>query len=56
MPFTENLIAGHERVLVQGLMTEYLAGDKSPFTASDYAFYAHFLQEPGRMTAWLSVS
>jgi pimeloyl-ACP methyl ester carboxylesterase len=55
VPFAQQLIAGHERVLVQGLMTEYLAGDKSPFTASDYAFYAHFLQEPGRMADWLSV-
>jgi pimeloyl-ACP methyl ester carboxylesterase len=55
LPLAEHLIAGHERVLVQDMMTEYLAGDKSPFTASDYDYYAHFLKEPGRTTAWMSV-
>jgi pimeloyl-ACP methyl ester carboxylesterase len=55
VPWAENLIAGHERVLVQGLMTEFLAGDKSPFTGSNYGYYTHLLKEPGRMTAWLSV-
>jgi pimeloyl-ACP methyl ester carboxylesterase len=55
LPLAEHLIAGHERVLVQDMMTEYLAGDPSPFTASDYAFYAHFLKEPGHTTDWMSV-
>ena len=55
LPLAEHLIAGHERVLVQDMITEYLAGNKSPFTASDYDFYAHYLKEPGRTTAWMSV-
>jgi pimeloyl-ACP methyl ester carboxylesterase len=55
LPLAEHLIAGHERVLVEDMITEYLAGDKSPFTASDYDFYAHYLKEPGRTTAWMSV-
>ena len=55
LPITEKLIAGHERVLVHDMMLEYVAGDKSPFTASDYDYYAHFLKEPGRTTAWMSV-
>ena len=55
LPLTEKLIAGHERVLVHDMMLEYVAGDKSPFTASDYDYYAHFLKEPGRTTAWMSV-
>jgi pimeloyl-ACP methyl ester carboxylesterase len=55
LPLAEHLIAGHERVLVEDMITEYLAGDKSPFTASDYDFYAHYLQEPGHTTAWMSV-
>jgi pimeloyl-ACP methyl ester carboxylesterase len=53
LPLAEKLIAGHERVLVHDLMLEYVAGDKSPFTASDFDFYAHFLKEPGRLTAML---
>jgi pimeloyl-ACP methyl ester carboxylesterase len=55
LPLAERLMAGHERVLVQDMITEYLAGNKSPFTASDYEFYGHFLKEPGRATAWMSV-
>jgi len=55
LPLTEKLIAGHERVLVHDMMLEYVAGDKSPFTASDYDYYAHLLKEPGRTTAWMSV-
>ncbi|MBO0881188.1 MAG: alpha/beta hydrolase [Mycobacterium sp.] len=55
LPLAERLIAGNERVLVQDMMTEYLAGDPSPFTAADYNFYAHFLKEPGRTTAWMTV-
>ncbi|KUJ33513.1 alpha/beta hydrolase [Streptomyces sp. NRRL F-5122] len=55
LPLAEHLIAGHERVLVEDMITEYLAGNKSPFTASDYDFYAHYLKEPGRTTAWMSV-
>src|SRR6201991_846688 len=54
-PLAEHLIAGHERVFVQDMITEYLAGNKSPFTPSDYDFYAHYLKEPGRTTAWMSV-
>ncbi|HEX6518840.1 MAG TPA: alpha/beta hydrolase [Streptosporangiaceae bacterium] len=55
LPLAEKLIAGHERVLVHDMMLEYVAGDKSPFTASDFDFYAHFLMEPGRTTAWMNV-
>jgi pimeloyl-ACP methyl ester carboxylesterase len=55
LPLAEHLIAGHERVFVQDMITEYLAGNKSPFTPSDYDFYAHYLKEPGRTTAWMSV-
>ena len=55
LPLAERLMAGHERVLVHDMMTEYLAGNKSPFTASDFDFYAHFLKEPGRATAWMNV-
>ena len=55
LPLAEHLIHGNERVLVQDMMTEYLAGDKSPFTASDYDYYAHLLSEPGHTTAWMSV-
>ncbi|TDD39147.1 alpha/beta hydrolase [Nonomuraea terrae] len=55
LPLAEHLIAGHERVLVHDMITEYLAGNKSPFTASDFDYYAHFLKEPGRTTAWMSV-
>jgi pimeloyl-ACP methyl ester carboxylesterase len=55
LPLAEHLIAGHERVLVEDMITEYLAGNKSPFTASDYDFYAHYLKEPGRTKAWMSV-
>ncbi|MEU6323991.1 alpha/beta hydrolase [Streptomyces sp. NPDC047009] len=55
LPLAEHLIAGNERVLVQDMITEWLAGNKSPFTPSDYDYYAHFLKEPGRTTAWMSV-
>jgi pimeloyl-ACP methyl ester carboxylesterase len=51
LPLAEKLIAGHERVFVEDLMLEYVAGDESPFTASDFDYYAHFLKEPGRLTA-----
>jgi hypothetical protein len=44
LSLAEHLVAGHERVLVPGC----LAGGKSPFTASDFDHYAHFLKEPGR--------
>ncbi|KOV73596.1 alpha/beta hydrolase [Streptomyces sp. NRRL WC-3723] len=55
-PSAERLISGNERVLVQTLFSEYLApGNKSTFTPSDIDYYAHFLKEPGRLTAWLSV-
>jgi pimeloyl-ACP methyl ester carboxylesterase len=55
LPLAEHLIAGHERVFIQEMMASYLAGNKSPFTASDYEFYAHYLKEPGRTTAWMNV-
>ncbi|MEV4293774.1 alpha/beta fold hydrolase [Microbispora rosea] len=55
LPLAEKLMAGHERVLVHDMMLEYVAGDKSPFTASDFDYYAHFLKEPGRATAWMNV-
>ncbi|MFD8073450.1 alpha/beta fold hydrolase [Streptomyces sp. NPDC059718] len=55
MPLAEHLIAGHERVFIQEMITAYLVGNKSPFTPSDYDYYAHFLKEPGRTTAWMSV-
>lgn len=55
LPLAEHLIAGHERVFVQDMITEYLAGNKSPFTPSDFDYYAHFLKEPGRTTAWMNV-
>ncbi|MGI5518451.1 alpha/beta fold hydrolase [Streptomyces sp. CA-106131] len=55
LPLAEKLMAGHERVLVHDMMLEYVAGDKSPFTASDFDYYSHFLKEPGRATAWMNV-
>ncbi len=55
LPLAERLIAGNERVLVEGMITEYLGGNESPFTDSDFDFYAHYLKEPGRTTAWMSV-
>ncbi|WUD77126.1 alpha/beta hydrolase [Streptomyces sp. NBC_00510] len=55
MPLAEHLIAGHERVFIQEMITAYLVGNESPFTPSDYDYYAHFLKEPGRTTAWMSV-
>lgn len=55
MPLAEHLIAGHERVFVEEMMTEYLVGNRSPFTPSDFDYYAHFLKEPGRTAAWMSV-
>ncbi|WP_245791811.1 alpha/beta fold hydrolase [Actinacidiphila rubida] len=55
LPLAEHLIAGHERVFVEEMMASYLVGNTSPFTASDYEFYAHYLKEPGRTTAWMNV-
>ncbi|MEV6904796.1 alpha/beta hydrolase [Amycolatopsis sp. NPDC051372] len=55
LPLAEKLIAGKERDLVHDLMLEYVAGDKSPFTESDFEYYAHFLKQPGRLTAFLSI-
>ncbi|WIX83637.1 alpha/beta hydrolase [Amycolatopsis carbonis] len=55
LPLAEKLIAGNERDLVHDMMLEYVAGDKSPFTASDFDYYAHFLKEPGRTTAFMSM-
>jgi pimeloyl-ACP methyl ester carboxylesterase len=55
MPLAERLIAGHERVFIEDMITEYLVGNELPFTASDFDFYAHYLEEPGRTTAWMNV-
>jgi pimeloyl-ACP methyl ester carboxylesterase len=55
LPLAERLMAGHERVIVHDMMLEYVNGDKSPYTASDFDYYAHFLKEPGRATAWMNV-
>ncbi|MET7999220.1 alpha/beta hydrolase [Amycolatopsis sp. NPDC005232] len=55
MPLAEKLIAGNERDLVHDLMLEYVAGDTSPFTDSDFDYYAHFLKQPGRLTAFMSI-
>lgn len=55
MPLAEHLIAGHERVFVEEMITAYLVGNRSPFTPSDFDYYAHFLEEPGRTEAWMSV-
>ncbi|WP_249416286.1 alpha/beta fold hydrolase [Streptomyces sp. TS71-3] len=55
LPLAERLIDGHERVFVQDMITQFLVGNESPFTASDYDFYAHYLKEPGRTTAWMNV-
>jgi pimeloyl-ACP methyl ester carboxylesterase len=55
MPLAERLIAGNERVFIQDMITLFLVGNESPFTASDYDFYAHYLKEPGRTTAWMNV-
>ncbi|MED7828419.1 alpha/beta fold hydrolase [Streptomyces chiangmaiensis] len=55
LPLAESLIAGHERVLVHDMMTEYLAGNPSPFTSSDFDYYAHLLKEPGHTKAWMDV-
>jgi pimeloyl-ACP methyl ester carboxylesterase len=55
LPLAEKLISGHERDLVHDLMLEYVAGDDSPFTESDFDYYAHFLKEPGRLTAFLNI-
>ncbi|WP_225440347.1 alpha/beta fold hydrolase [Amycolatopsis eburnea] len=55
LSLAEKLIAGNERVLVEDMITEYLGGNKSPFTASDYDFYAANLKKPGHTTAWMSV-
>lgn len=37
------------------MIGEYLGQNKSAFTPSDYDFYAHYLKQPGRTTAWMSV-
>ncbi|MFS4091752.1 alpha/beta fold hydrolase [Streptomyces sp. AF1A] len=56
LPVAEQLIAGHERDLVHALIAEYMApANKSAFTPSDYDYYAHFLKEPGRTKAWMSI-
>jgi pimeloyl-ACP methyl ester carboxylesterase len=54
LPLAEQLIAGHESPFVQGFVGEYL-GNKSAFSPADYDFYAHYLTEPGRTTAWMSM-
>ncbi|MFJ4985874.1 alpha/beta fold hydrolase [Streptomyces sp. NPDC088732] len=54
LPLAERLIAGHERVFVEGFVGELLQ-NKSAFTPSDYDFYAHYLKEPGRTVAWMKM-
>ncbi|MFJ9033263.1 alpha/beta fold hydrolase [Streptomyces sp. NPDC102274] len=54
LPLAEQLIAGHERTFVQGFIGELLA-NKSAFGPADYDLYAHYLKEPGRTTAWMSM-
>ena len=52
--WAESLVRGHERVLVQGFIDQYLAVDKA-FDANDYEFYAKYLREPGRFRAWMDM-
>ncbi|MFF1895525.1 alpha/beta fold hydrolase [Streptomyces sp. NPDC058206] len=54
LPLAEQLIAGHERPFVEGFIGELLA-NKSAFSPADYDFYAHYLKEPGRTMAWMSM-
>jgi pimeloyl-ACP methyl ester carboxylesterase len=53
-PLAEQLIAGHERVFIQGFIEQHLVV-KSAFSPADYDFYAHYLKEPGRTTAWMNI-
>jgi pimeloyl-ACP methyl ester carboxylesterase len=55
LPLAEQLIAGHEVAFFKGFTGEYLAGNTSPFTASDTRFWAHYLKQPGRTKAWMNV-
>lgn len=50
----EQLIAGHERVFVRGFMQQWIA-NPSAFSSADYDFFARYLEEPGRTTAWLNI-
>ncbi|GAA3091353.1 CFTR inhibitory factor Cif [Pseudonocardia yunnanensis] len=54
LPLAEQLIAGHEGPFVRGFIGEYLA-NKPAFSSADYDFYAHYLKEPGRTTAWMRI-
>jgi pimeloyl-ACP methyl ester carboxylesterase len=50
----EKLLAGNETLFVKSIMTEWTSV-KSAFSQSDFEYYGHFLKEPGRTHAWLSV-
>jgi pimeloyl-ACP methyl ester carboxylesterase len=52
--FAQDLIRGHERDLVKGFVEQYLAVDGA-FDDRDYEFYARYLREPGRFTAWMDM-
>jgi pimeloyl-ACP methyl ester carboxylesterase len=51
---SERLVAGHERELVEGFITQFL-GVKNTFTGKDFEFYAGYLREPGRWKAWMEM-
>ncbi|MCP2266904.1 alpha/beta fold hydrolase [Promicromonospora thailandica] len=53
-PLPELLIGGKEQIFVEGLVTQWLAVD-SAFSDDEYEFYADYLAEPGRLTAWMEV-
>ncbi|MFE6555079.1 alpha/beta fold hydrolase [Streptomyces sp. NPDC057746] len=53
-PLAEKLLAGNETVFVKDIMSEWTSV-KSAFSQSDFEYYGHFLKEPGRTHAWLSV-
>ncbi|MEU3416548.1 alpha/beta hydrolase [Streptomyces sp. NPDC006658] len=50
----EQLVRGHENDFVKGFIGQYL-GVKNAFNSSDYEYYARFLREPGRFTAWMNM-
>lgn len=53
-PLSEQLIAHHEKNLVEGFITQFLAV-RDAFKPADFAFYAEYLREPGRLKAWLKM-
>ena len=52
--WAETLVRGHERVLVEGFIDQYLSVEEA-FDAKDYEFYAKYLREPGRFKAWMNM-